>query len=71
MPLAIKMALGGFIVGPIGMGWPQVWGNGQNTIKDLINDQDPIFFALTAVLVLKVIVTSASTGSGGLRRARR
>jgi CIC family chloride channel protein len=68
MPPMAKMALGGLIVGAIGaFGFPEVWGNGQQTVfaianPDLVQSTGLIF----ALLFWKVVATSITAGSGGL-----
>ena len=66
-----RLALGGVLVGLIGVWYPEVWGNGYeaiNTITEkltLDNAPNPIQM-LVAILVLKLIATSFTTGSGAL-----
>ncbi len=72
-PAVFKLALGGLAVGGIGLGYPEVWGNGLEAIKQiqggLANPSlglDTILLMTLGILVLKVIATSLTTGSGGL-----
>jgi CIC family chloride channel protein len=67
LPLVLRMTLGGAIVGAIGIGYPEVWGNGQVTI-DILADfhSAPTMFLLVSLLVWKVVATAATTGSGAL-----
>lgn len=65
MPLAGRMALGGLIVGVISVYEPQVWGNGYSVVNAVL--QDPwAWQALLTVLVLKMIATAATHGSGAV-----
>lgn len=65
MPLAGRMALGGLVVGAISVYEPQVWGNGYSVVNAVL--QDPwAWQALLTVLVLKVIATAATHGSGAV-----
>jgi FimV-like protein len=65
MPLAGRMALGGLIVGVISVYEPQVWGNGYSVVNAVL--QDPwAWQALLTVLVLKIIATAATHGSGAV-----
>ena len=63
IPLWLKLALGGLIVGTIGILWPDVWGNGYNTINGILKNQ--LGIGLIAILFfMKMFATSASVGSG-------
>ncbi len=65
MPLAGRMALGGLVVGAISVYEPQVWGNGYSVVNAVL--QDPwAWQALLTVLVLKMIATAATHGSGAV-----
>lgn len=60
----VKPALGGLIVGLVGLGFPQVLGVGYESIEAVLFNQ----LALMPIVVLgllKVIVTSLTIGSGG------
>jgi chloride channel protein, CIC family len=61
----LRLGLGGLAVGAIGIAFPQVFGNGQEAIKDEIL-QNPTIMILFAVLVLKIVATACTTGSGAL-----
>jgi CIC family chloride channel protein len=62
-PIPWKLALGGLIVGLIGIQWPDVWGNGYSTINFILKNQMTI--GLIAILFfMKVFATTASVGSG-------
>ncbi|MFO1050875.1 MAG: chloride channel protein [Planctomycetota bacterium] len=66
-PLAIRMALGGLVVGVIGIQYPEVWGNGQPTIEIFARvGEIPTFTVLVVLLLLKIVATSATAGSGAL-----
>jgi chloride channel protein, CIC family len=74
LPLLVRMALGGLIVGVIGIWLPQTWGNGYDTIDAITkyNTDDPRRFgaplAITvlALALFKVVATASTYGSGGL-----
>ncbi|MCA8953105.1 MAG: chloride channel protein, partial [Planctomycetes bacterium] len=64
LPPPIALALGGLVVGGIGVFMPETWGNGFEVIDDIAHGP-------TAVLVLtlffwKVVATCGTVGSGGL-----
>ncbi|TZE81005.1 chloride channel protein [Calorimonas adulescens] len=64
IPPYVKPALGGLIVGLIGVFYPQVMGTGYEFIESAIAGKMGI--ALLAVLcILKLLATSFSIGSGG------
>ncbi len=67
LPLSLRMALGGLVVGVIGIWYPEVWGNGQVTIEVIADPKYLIGFApLVALLVLKLVATASTAGSGAL-----
>ncbi|MCA8941941.1 MAG: chloride channel protein, partial [Planctomycetes bacterium] len=67
LPFPLRMALGGALVGLIGVWLPQVWGNGQATI-DIIADLEhmPALTFVAGLVVFKVLATAITAGSGGL-----
>ncbi|HEY6146233.1 MAG TPA: chloride channel protein, partial [Thermoanaerobaculia bacterium] len=62
-PLA--MALGGAIVGAIGIFLPEVWGNGFEGTNRILRG-NPTLLVLVLLLVGKMVATSATIGSGGV-----
>ena len=65
VPLPVRLALGGLVVGVISVWVPDVWGNGYSVVN-LILHSPWTGEALVAVLVFKVIATSATVGSGAI-----
>lgn len=72
-PLALRMGLGGLIVGAIGVFVPQVWGNGFEVIDTLTEPGGFGSGELTHVLQVtfslvlwKVVATAVTAGSGAL-----
>jgi chloride channel protein, CIC family len=61
-PLA-KPALGGLLVGLIGIGFPQVFGNGYEFIGEVLLGRET-WLLLGALVVVKAIATSITLGSG-------
>lgn len=62
-PLA-KPVLGAFLVGVIGIFFPQVMGHGYDTINDALRGE--VFFGLMILLAfVKIVATSLTLGSGG------
>jgi CIC family chloride channel protein len=59
-----KAALGGLIVGGIGVYLPNVFGVGYGTITDALNSALPVTLLFT-LLIAKLAATSITIGSGG------
>jgi CIC family chloride channel protein len=62
LPLYLQLGLGGLIVGLISIGVPQVWGNGYSVVGTILRGQI-VGLWLVAVLLAKVVATSATVGS--------
>jgi CIC family chloride channel protein len=60
----VKPAVGGLIVGIIGVFLPEVFGSGYETMDLMLNGQ-MIWTTAITLIVFKIIATSASLGSGG------
>ncbi|KAF1039043.1 MAG: Voltage-gated ClC-type chloride channel ClcB [Burkholderia lata] len=65
LPLPVRLALGGLVVGVISVWVPDVWGNGYSVVNHILHSPWT-WQALVAVLVFKVIATSATVGSGAI-----
>jgi CIC family chloride channel protein len=67
MPLLVTMPLGGLLIGIIGIWRPDVWGNGIGVLEKLTTAglATPAT-AVAALLLLKIVGTAISTGSGAL-----
>jgi CIC family chloride channel protein len=68
LPVPLKLGLGGLVVGAIAMGEKgpvSVWGNGYGVVEDVLNNPWT-WQALLTILVLKVLATVATTGSGAV-----
>lgn len=65
VPLPLKLAAGGLIVGGLSLASPQVWGNGFSVVNGVL--QAPwAWQALLLVLALKLVAVAATTGSGAV-----
>jgi len=64
MPAYLKPALGGLMIGLIGLFFPQVFGVGYDVIESTINGEIVIGIVV-ALVFLKIIATSITLGSGG------
>jgi FimV-like protein len=65
LPLAARMAIGGLIVGAISVYEPAVWGNGYSVVNTVLNEPW-VWQALLTVMVLKMLATAATHGSGAV-----
>jgi CIC family chloride channel protein len=65
LPVFLKLGLGGLVVGMISIWEPRVWGNGYGVVEDVLNNPWT-WQALLTILVLKVLATVATTGSGAV-----
>jgi CIC family chloride channel protein len=65
LPLIPCLGLGGLLVGLISVGQPGVWGNGYGMVELILNYKLGWSFLLT-LLLLKVMATIATTGSGAV-----
>ena len=65
LPIWATMAIGGALVGAIGIGMPQVFGNGFEATNEILHGNPTLLF-LVLLLVGKTIATSATIGSGGV-----
>jgi len=64
IPKWLKPAIGMLLVGVIGIKWPQVFGNGFETVNLTLREQLPIALLLILVL-MKIIASSLTFGAGG------
>jgi CIC family chloride channel protein len=67
IPKYLKPAIGGVLVGTIGIVFPQVLGTSYGWLQIAINKDYVLFplFMIGAVMVLKILATSLTIGSGG------
>lgn len=65
LPVFLKLGLGGLAVGVISIWQPGVWGNGYGVVESILNSHWT-WIALLTILVLKVLATVATTGSGAV-----
>ncbi|MBL8731574.1 MAG: chloride channel protein [Planctomycetes bacterium] len=64
LPVPIAMALGGLVVGGIGVFMPETWGNGKEVIG-LVAHDPPVLLILT-LFFWKQVATVSTVGPGGL-----
>jgi CIC family chloride channel protein len=65
VPLPLRLALGGFVVGIISIWTPEVWGNGYSVVNSILHSPWT-WTALIIVLVCKLAATAATAGSGAV-----
>jgi CIC family chloride channel protein len=63
MPKLAKPVLGGLLVGMIGLGFPQVFGNGYEFIETVLLGNQT-WYLLAALVLIKAVATSITLGSG-------
>jgi CIC family chloride channel protein len=63
LPRLTKPIMGGLLVGLIGIGLPQVYGNGYEFISTVLTGQQPLLLLLALILV-KAVATSITINSG-------
>ena len=77
VPVFVRLTIGGFIVGVIALKFPEVWGNGYEVTKSLLQDpselvRDPmlvkneVLIFLIGLLLAKLLATLATVGSGAV-----
>jgi chloride channel protein, CIC family len=65
LPVPAKLGIGGAVVGLLAMFYPQVCGNGQGLVTSLFH-QNWDFYTVLFLLIVKLIATSATFGSGAV-----
>ncbi len=63
IPIHWKLALGGLLLGLIGIWRPEVWGNGFTPINSILKNEMAIGLIIQ-LFFLKIVATSISVGSG-------
>jgi H+/Cl- antiporter ClcA len=64
IPQSIQPILGGVIIGAVGWRYPQILGIGYGTVEAMLQDEDFSLNILLILLVLKLLMTAISSGSG-------
>jgi CIC family chloride channel protein len=64
-PVYLKMGLGGLVVGVIAVFHPEVCGNGYSAVNAILKGEW-LWQTLAVILVLKILATSATFGSGAV-----
>lgn len=79
LPIFLRLTIGGLIVGVIAVKYPEVWGNGYEVIKSLLQDPSELvpdassreglavlLAGLMVLLLAKLLATLATVGSGAV-----
>lgn len=66
VPLPVKLAIGGGIVGLLSLFEPNVWGNGYGVTNRILGGEFFSARALCFLLLFKVAATTATVGSGAI-----
>jgi H+/Cl- antiporter ClcA len=64
IPRGVHPILGGACVGLVALRWPQILGIGYETVEAMLQDVDFSWQLLVVLLVLKLMLTAISLGSG-------
>ena len=65
LPVYIKMAVGGLIVGVLAISYPEVCGNGYSAVNAILHGRW-IWQSLILILLFKMVATGATFGSGAV-----
>jgi CIC family chloride channel protein len=65
LPLPVRLAAGGLVVGIISIWVPEVWGNGYSVVNSILHSPWT-WSALILVLGCKIVATAATVGSGAV-----
>ena len=65
LPLTLRLAAGGLIVGALSTGVPEVWGNGYSVVNAFLHEPW-LWQTVALVLICKVVATASSAGSGAV-----
>jgi CIC family chloride channel protein len=63
VPIYVRLALAGLMVGAIGLMYPSVWGNGYAATDNLLRTEPEFLFVL-GLFAAKFLVTMVTVGSG-------
>ena len=66
IPLYLRVAFGGLVVGVISLKFPQVYGNGYSATNDILTQVTPNVQVVLWILVAKFLATIVTVGSGAV-----
>jgi CIC family chloride channel protein len=64
IPIYVRLAFAGLVVGAIGIYYPQVWGNGYETANRLLGETHPQIQFVFWLLAAKFVATAVNIGAG-------
>ncbi|MEH1850851.1 MAG: chloride channel protein [Nostoc sp.] len=64
IPEPIHPIIGGVIIGAVALKFPQILGVGYETVEAMLQDVEFPLYLLVVLLVVKLLITAISTGSG-------
>lgn len=65
VPIFVRMAAGGLVVGLLSLHVPDVWGNGDSAVSAILSS-NLVWTALLTLLAFKLLATAATVGSGAV-----
>lgn len=65
LPIYGRLGLAGLVVGAVGLGYPEVWGNGYGAINRILLEPVPLV-VVTGMFFAKVMATVLTVGSGAV-----
>ncbi len=64
IPLYVRLAISGLVVGLIALAYPQVWGNGYSATSQILSQATPNLQFILGLLIAKLLATTVTVGSG-------
>lgn len=64
LPLYLRLAFGGMVVGVIALWYPEVYGNGYAATSEILNQVTPEVLFVLSLLMAKFLATIVTVGSG-------
>jgi CIC family chloride channel protein len=65
VPIFVRMAAGGLVVGLLSLQVPNVWGNGDTAVSAMLST-NLVWTAVLTLLAFKLLATAATVGSGAV-----
>jgi len=64
VPIYVRLAFAGLVVGVIGLYYPEVWGNGYSVANQLLGESRPHVEFVSWLLLAKFVATTITIGAG-------
>jgi CIC family chloride channel protein len=65
VPIFVRLATGGLVVGVLSLHEPEVWGNGDSAVSAILSS-NLVWTGLLTLLAFKLLATAATVGSGAV-----